>query len=140
MPPFEQMTIRWSLFLGFGLILATIAIIHLAMKKLASKHIDDALGEAEIPFKFADAFKGFYVIAIVGFIIVFMWTGIIFHPSENPVGAVDTVEASQAEVTEGDNKPAIITEKLDTKAKTQQAEKFNDLQDFRKEALKNVPE
>ena len=129
--------INYSMFIGFGLVLVTIAVIALLVKYMISKHISDSEQRIRILGIYFSVVPGIFIVAFVMFVLAFVWTG--WHPvsSPHPQGELDHDEAGQLEYTPGENRPQERKKRLEQGDELQR-EGQRQLQEFRdKLFLKN---
>ena len=81
--------INYNMFIGFGSVLVTIVAIALVVKYLMNKHIPDSEQRVRILGIYSSVVSGIIMVAVVMFIVAFVWTGWRSAPSPHPEGELD---------------------------------------------------
>jgi NADH:ubiquinone oxidoreductase subunit 5 (subunit L)/multisubunit Na+/H+ antiporter MnhA subunit len=117
--------------IGFGVVLAFIIVIHMALRVFAGKHIDEAFKEEDSKLSLHEIAKVVYIVFAVVLIGTMVLRGYVFLPTTHKLaGTVDTEAVGSLTPVEGSNQPGVISKKLREEAKTQQVEKMLELNDF----------
>lgn len=116
-----------DLAMSFGLVLASIVIIHLALTIAAATVWRDKGWKKKIQI----ACGGVYLLAVTGFLLAMIWTGIQPEEKESPAEKARSAPGTLIETDVGSG--IKTTQKTQVSVEDQQKESLKDFQKFRQE-------